>query len=163
MSSNHDLPAPVQGAGTTDFSRRCCVWRCAGRCRRICTDQRQPIRFSRVPRRKASASRSRALASLDRRVQALVDDQQIVGGELLVIKRGRTVLRKAYGWKDRDAGTHMPVNAVYCVRSMTKPLVGTASADADRCRTPAPGYAGARRPAGLRRATNPAHHGRTPA
>ncbi|MGB8633828.1 MAG: serine hydrolase domain-containing protein [Rhodanobacteraceae bacterium] len=69
---------------------------------------------------------SAALSALNNRVQVLVDDQEIVGGELLVIKRGHTILRKAYGWKDRDAGTRMPVDAVYCVRSMTKPLVGTA-------------------------------------
>ena len=47
-------------------------------------------------------------------------------GELLVIKNRRTVLRKSYGWQDRDAGKPMHDDAMYCIRSMTKPLVGTA-------------------------------------
>lgn len=68
---------------------------------------------------------SAALAELDKRVQALVDRQEIVGGELLVIKGRHTLLRKAYGLQDRDAGIPMRDDAVYCVRSMTKPLVGT--------------------------------------
>lgn len=67
-----------------------------------------------------------ALTQLDQRMRLLVDNEQIVGGELLVIKNRHTVFRKAYGWKDRDAGIRLDIDAVYCVRSMTKPLVGTA-------------------------------------
>ena len=44
-----------------------------------------------------------ALERLESRVQALVDDEEIVGGELLVIKNRRTVLQRAFGWSDREA------------------------------------------------------------
>ncbi len=69
---------------------------------------------------------ARALELLTGRVQAMVDDEEIVGGELLVIKNRHTILRQAFGWKDREAEQPLEVDAVYCVRSMTKPLVGTA-------------------------------------
>ncbi len=69
---------------------------------------------------------ARALELLAGQVQTMVDQEEIVGGELLVIKNRRTVLRQAFGWKDRESGQPMEIDAVYCVRSMTKPLVGTA-------------------------------------
>ena len=69
---------------------------------------------------------ARALELLAARVQALVDNEEIVGGELIVIKNRHTVLREAFGWKDREAEKPLEVDALYCVRSMTKPFVGTA-------------------------------------
>ena len=67
-----------------------------------------------------------ALEMLRKRLASLVEEQQIVGGELHVIKNRRTVLREAVGWKDRDDEVPLETGAIYCVRSMTKPLVGTA-------------------------------------
>ncbi len=64
--------------------------------------------------------------SLTSEIQSMVDSEQLVGAELVIIKDRRTILRKAFGWKDREAGEPMQIDAVYCVRSMTKPLVGTA-------------------------------------
>ncbi len=68
----------------------------------------------------------RALEILTDRVQAMVDNKELIGGELIVIKNRRTVLREAFGWKDREAEEPLEVDALYCVRSMTKPFVGTA-------------------------------------
>ena len=84
---------------------------------------------------------ARALELLAERVQALVDNEEIVGGELVVIKNRRTVFREAFGWKDREASQPLEVDSVYCVRSMTKPLVGTAIQmliDSDRLRLDTP-------------------------
>lgn len=67
-----------------------------------------------------------ALASLGTLVQDLVDADEIVGAELMVIKNGRTVLHEAYGWADRAAEVPMETGSVFCVRSMTKPVVGAA-------------------------------------
>ena len=67
-----------------------------------------------------------ALGRLDELVQSLVDDEEIVGAELLVIKNGRSILHEAYGWRDREAELPMNTGSVFCVRSMTKPLIGTA-------------------------------------
>jgi len=61
-------------------------------------------------------------------VQGFVDDGEIVGGELLVIKNGRSVLHRAYGLRDSETKEKLEVDSVYCVRSMTKPLIGAAIA-----------------------------------
>ena len=66
-----------------------------------------------------------ALQALERKAQELVDDQRIVGGELLVVQRGQTLLNTSFGWIDHELGQEMSTGALYCVRSMTKPLVGT--------------------------------------
>ena|GEM_PF-587669 len=65
----------------------------------------------------------KALAALSDLVQSFVDDDQVVGAELLVIKNGRSILHQAYGWRDREAELPMETNSVFCVRSMTKPLI----------------------------------------
>lgn len=59
-------------------------------------------------------------------VQSIVDSGAIVGAELYVEQAGAVLLRRSFGWSDRERGIAMPVDAVYRMRSMTKPLVGTA-------------------------------------
>lgn len=66
------------------------------------------------------------LAGLSGLVQGLVDDEEIVGAELLVIKNGRSILHEAYGWSDREAQVPMETERVFCVRSMTKPVIAAA-------------------------------------
>ncbi|MFT6042274.1 MAG: CubicO group peptidase (beta-lactamase class C family) [Planctomycetota bacterium] len=66
-----------------------------------------------------------SLQRLSELVQGFVDDEEIVGGELLVIKNGRTILHEGYGWNDKELGVAMGTGNVFCVRSMTKPLIGT--------------------------------------
>lgn len=68
----------------------------------------------------------RSLDILADRIRALVENDDIVGGELVVIQGRRTVFREAFGWRDREADDRLETGALYCVRSMTKPLVGTA-------------------------------------
>ena len=67
-----------------------------------------------------------ALGLLSDRVQDLVAKETIVGGELHIIKDRKTVLRRAYGWADREEKRAMETDTVFCVRSMTKPLLGAA-------------------------------------
>jgi CubicO group peptidase (beta-lactamase class C family) len=84
---------------------------------------------------------AKALELLAGRVQALVDNEEIVGGELVVIKDRRTVFRQAFGWKDRESEQPLEIDSIYCVRSMTKPFVGTAIQmliDEDRLRLDTP-------------------------
>jgi CubicO group peptidase (beta-lactamase class C family) len=68
-----------------------------------------------------------ALARLSDLVQSFVDSGEIVGAELLVIVRGRTILHEGYGWRDRESEVAMQPGGVFCVRSMTKPLIGAAT------------------------------------
>ena len=67
-----------------------------------------------------------ALELLGKHLESLVQNDEIVGGELHVIKEGKTILHQAFGWADRQEQRQLQLNSIYCVRSMTKPLVGTA-------------------------------------
>lgn len=67
-----------------------------------------------------------ALARLGAKVQAFVDEQQIVGAELAVVAKHRTAYRATFGWEDREKKVAMPARGIFCVRSMTKPVCGTA-------------------------------------
>ena len=64
-----------------------------------------------------------SLERLSGLVQSFVDDEEVVGAELLVIKNGRSILHEAYGWRDREAQVAMETGSVFCVRSMTKPII----------------------------------------
>lgn len=66
------------------------------------------------------------LTELGEFVRGLCQEEEVVGAELLVIKDGRTLLHEAYGWRDRDEERPMETDTVFCVRSMTKPVIGTA-------------------------------------
>jgi CubicO group peptidase (beta-lactamase class C family) len=66
------------------------------------------------------------LQGLSELVQSFVDTGEIVGAELLVIVNGRILLHEGYGWRDRERERAMEPGGVFCVRSMTKPLIGAA-------------------------------------
>ena len=66
-----------------------------------------------------------SLETLRELVQSFVKDGEVVGAELLVIKNGRSVLHEGFGLKDAEAELAMETGNVFCVRSMTKPLIGT--------------------------------------
>ncbi|MEM7478389.1 MAG: serine hydrolase domain-containing protein [Planctomycetota bacterium] len=68
----------------------------------------------------------RAIELLDEHIAYLVKSQEIVGGEIHVIKDRQTVLHNSYGWSDRETATPLKTDSIFCVRSMTKPLAGTA-------------------------------------
>jgi CubicO group peptidase (beta-lactamase class C family) len=67
------------------------------------------------------------LARLGELVRSFVEREEIVGAELQVIVHGRTVLHEGYGWRDREERVPMEPGGVFCVRSMTKPLIGAAT------------------------------------
>ncbi len=67
-----------------------------------------------------------ALKQLADVVRGYVADDIIVGAELVVIKNRRIVLHEAIGWKDRDDEMPMEPNTLFNIRSMTKPVIGTA-------------------------------------
>src|SRR5262245_11830901 len=59
-------------------------------------------------------------------IRGFIKDERIVGAELLVIKNNRTVYHRGFGLKDKDKKTDMPTDTIFCVRSMTKPVIGAA-------------------------------------
>ncbi|UCC63052.1 MAG: serine hydrolase [Anaerolineae bacterium] len=67
-----------------------------------------------------------ALEQLADMVRGYVEGDKIVGAELLVIKNRQVVLHKAVGWKDLGDEIPLERNTLFNIRSMTKPVVGTA-------------------------------------
>lgn len=59
-------------------------------------------------------------------VASWVADGDVVGAEVLVIRNGRAILHESIGWSDRERGVPLERNSIFRIRSMTKPLVGTA-------------------------------------
>ena len=60
-------------------------------------------------------------------VQKWAAEERIIGAVLLVIRDGKTVLHEATGWSDRERRLPMRRDHIVSMRSMTKPLVGTAA------------------------------------
>lgn len=66
------------------------------------------------------------LAELCAVVQGYVDAEKTVGAELLVIRNDHLVLHRGFGWKHREESVPMEPGGVFCLRSMTKAVIGTA-------------------------------------
>jgi len=59
-------------------------------------------------------------------VRSWSERERIMGGSLLVIRNGTMVFHEAAGWADKERGLPLRTDHVVSMRSMTKPLVGTA-------------------------------------
>ena len=69
---------------------------------------------------------SQSLGKLLDVVRGFVKNGDVVGGELLVIKNRHTVLHAAVGLGDRESQKPLKPDTIYCIRSMTKPVMGAA-------------------------------------
>lgn len=69
---------------------------------------------------------SQSLGKLLDVVRGFAEKGDIVGGELLVIKNRRTVLHEVVGLADLESKQPLDLDSIYCIRSMTKPLMGAA-------------------------------------
>lgn len=69
---------------------------------------------------------SQALRSIVDKVKGWVEDQEVVGAEILILKNRKVVLHEAVGLMDLEEQRPLKLNTIACVRSMTKPVVGTA-------------------------------------
>jgi CubicO group peptidase (beta-lactamase class C family) len=62
------------------------------------------------------------LARVDAHLARYVDDGRLAGWQVLVRRRGRTVLSSAYGLRDREAGLPVEPDTLWRIYSMTKPV-----------------------------------------
>ena len=67
-----------------------------------------------------------ALQALGEEIAGWAANGDPVGAEILIIQHGTTVFHEAYGWSDRDEKRPLKRNSIYRIRSMTKPVTGTA-------------------------------------
>ncbi|MEL7500790.1 MAG: serine hydrolase domain-containing protein [Planctomycetota bacterium] len=66
-----------------------------------------------------------ALQNFKAKLQQLSDDDHAVGIEIYITQGERQLLHETFGWQDRNKQTKMRKNAIYNIRSMTKPMGGT--------------------------------------
>ena len=67
-----------------------------------------------------------ALQGLADEIASWVAAGDVMGAEIMVVKDGAAVLHESVGWSDRERGLPLRRNSIFRIRSMTKPLLGTA-------------------------------------
>jgi CubicO group peptidase (beta-lactamase class C family) len=68
-----------------------------------------------------------SLQKLTEVLNRLIQENRLVGAELVVLKNRRVVLHETAGWKDRESETRMEKNTIFSLRSLTRPLIGLAA------------------------------------
>ncbi|MGT2431754.1 serine hydrolase domain-containing protein [Cupriavidus basilensis] len=66
-------------------------------------------------------------ARIQTAVQQALDDRRLVGAVVLVARGGELIHSQAAGWADRENAWAMPVDAVFRLASVSKPIVSTAA------------------------------------
>ena len=82
-----------------------------------------------LPRAKPEAvgMSSDRLALIRPRIDAEIARDQLPGGVLAIVRRGRLVHFEAYGFLDKAAGVPMRTDAIFNIASMTKPMAAVAA------------------------------------
>jgi CubicO group peptidase (beta-lactamase class C family) len=75
--------------------------------------------------RQAGIAKDR-LARIDRLLQQHVDDNRIAGAVALVLRDGRPIYERAFGWSDKEAGRRMATDSIFRIASQTKALTSAA-------------------------------------
>lgn len=63
--------------------------------------------------------------SVDRVIDDAIENQSIVGAEIIAARGGEIVYRRTAGHFDREAGVAMPRDAIFRLASVSKPIVAT--------------------------------------
>ena len=66
------------------------------------------------------------LARIDQALQRSVDSNEIAGAVALVLRDGRPVYERAFGWADKESGRRMTTDAIFRIASQTKAITSTA-------------------------------------
>lgn len=66
------------------------------------------------------------LARVDRLFQSYVDDGKLAGAVAFVLRDGKPVYEKAFGWADKEAGRKMTVDTIFRIASQTKAITSVA-------------------------------------
>jgi CubicO group peptidase (beta-lactamase class C family) len=88
-------------------------------------DRAERIEFPTADPESVGMSRA-ALEALDGAVRQYVEREETVGAELMVIKNRQIVWHTVHGLRDRNTGEPMRLGDIFCIRSQTKSIVGTA-------------------------------------
>jgi CubicO group peptidase (beta-lactamase class C family) len=66
------------------------------------------------------------LARIDKVLQQYVDDSRIPGAVALVLRDGRPIYEKAFGWSDKEGGKKMATDSIFRIASQSKALTSVA-------------------------------------
>jgi CubicO group peptidase (beta-lactamase class C family) len=66
------------------------------------------------------------LARVDQALQQYVDENRVAGVVALVVRDGKPVYERAFGWRDQEAGRRMTVDTIFRIASQTKAITSTA-------------------------------------
>jgi CubicO group peptidase (beta-lactamase class C family) len=66
------------------------------------------------------------LGRIDRLFQQFVDDNRIGGAVVLVLRDGKPVYDKAFGWADKEAGRKMTTDTIFRIASQSKAITSVA-------------------------------------
>jgi CubicO group peptidase (beta-lactamase class C family) len=66
------------------------------------------------------------LSRIDRLLQQYVDDNRIAGAVGLVLRDGKPIYERAFGWSDKEAGRKMTTDTIFRIASQTKALTSAA-------------------------------------
>ncbi len=73
-----------------------------------------------------AAAADHALASFDREVEVFMTARKIPGGALAVVKDGRLVHARGYGWADVEKKVPVEAASLFRIASISKPVTGVA-------------------------------------
>lgn len=66
------------------------------------------------------------LARLDELLQRYVDERRIAGAVALVVRDGRPIYERAFGWSDKEGGRKMELDTIFRIASQTKAITSAA-------------------------------------
>src|SRR4051794_28332501 len=66
------------------------------------------------------------LARIDRLLQQYTDEGRIPGAVAMVLRDGKPVYERAFGWSDKEAGRRMTTDTIFRIASQTKAITTTA-------------------------------------
>jgi CubicO group peptidase (beta-lactamase class C family) len=67
------------------------------------------------------------LLKIDRQIQEWINEDQLNGATLLILKNGNLVYQKAFGYADKAARLPMKTDHIFRIASMTKPIISVAA------------------------------------
>src|SRR2546421_2476603 len=65
-------------------------------------------------------------AAFDHEIEAFMRDRNVPGGALAVVKDGRLVYARGYGWADSESRTSVKADSLFRIASVSKPITAVA-------------------------------------
>jgi CubicO group peptidase (beta-lactamase class C family) len=69
---------------------------------------------------------SERVSRIDRLLQQYVEENRVAGVVALVLRDGRPVYERAYGWSDKESGRRMTTDTIFRIASQTKAITSVA-------------------------------------